>query len=126
MKKKLFLTVCIILSAIMLFSCSVAMETADKPKTITVQVFDNNGESTEEQYETTKNTLGEALLELGVISGEESNFGLYVTTVNGITADESKQEWWMVCKNGQSLPVGVDSQPIANGEHYEFVFTVGW
>ena len=36
---------------------------------------------------TDKTTLGEALLEHSLISGDESQYGLYVRVVNGITAD---------------------------------------
>ena len=67
-----------------------------------------------------------ALEEQKLIAGDESEFGLYVRTVNGYTADDSKQEWWMFTRNGESLMTGVDATPIADGEQYEIALTTGY
>ncbi|MBO5859082.1 MAG: DUF4430 domain-containing protein [Clostridia bacterium] len=73
---------------------------------------------------TDKATLGEALLEYGLIAGEESQYGLYVKAVNGITADyDVDQSYWAFCQNGEYMMNGVDSTEIADGEHYEFIYT---
>ena len=73
---------------------------------------------------TDKNILGEALLEHGLIAGEESLYGLYVKVVNGITADyDVDQSYWAFYKNGEYMMSGVDSTEIASGEHYELVYT---
>lgn len=73
---------------------------------------------------TDKATLGDALLEHGLIAGEESQYGLYVKVVNGITADyDVDQSYWAFYKNGEYMMTGVDSTTIANGEHYELVYT---
>ena len=47
-------------------------------------------------------------------------------TVDGETVNESNQEWWCLTKGGEMHNYGVDDTEIADGEHYEFVFTVGW
>ena len=73
---------------------------------------------------TDKNILGEALLEHGLIAGEESQYGLYVKVVNGITADyDVDQSYWAFYKDGEYMMTGVDSTEIASGEHYELVYT---
>ena len=73
---------------------------------------------------TDKTMLGDALLEHGLIAGEESQYGLYVKVVNGITADyDVNQSYWGFYKNGEYMMTGVDSTTIANGEHYELVYT---
>lgn len=73
---------------------------------------------------TDKATLGEALLENKLIAGEDSEYGLYVKTINGITADyDTDKSYWSFCKNGEMMPVGVDGAEIADGEHYELVYT---
>ena len=73
---------------------------------------------------TDKTTLGDALLEHGLIAGEESLYGLYVKVVNGITADyDVDQSYWAFYKNGEYMMSGVDSTEIASGEHYELVYT---
>ena len=73
---------------------------------------------------TDKATLGEALLELGLIDGEQSEYGLYVKIVNGMTADyDIDQSYWSFTKDGEMMMVGVDGAEIADGEHYELIYT---
>ena len=73
---------------------------------------------------TDKKILGDALVEHGLIEGEEGPYGLYVKKVNGITADyDVDQSYWSLEKNGEALMTGVDMTEIADGEHYEFVYT---
>ena len=62
----------------------------------------------------------------GLITGEESPYGLMVNTVDGEAADYGKdQSWWCLTKGGEWLDTGVDDTLIADGEHYEFTYTVG-
>ena len=49
-----------------------------------------------------------------------------MTSVDGEAADESKQEWWGYSVNGTFAELGVDSQPVADGDVYDFVLNVGW
>jgi hypothetical protein len=73
---------------------------------------------------TDKTTLGEALMEHGLIAGDVGQFGLYVKVVNGITADyDIDQSYWAFTKNGEMMLTGVDMTNIADGEHYELVYT---
>ncbi len=68
--------------------------------------------------------LGAALLEHKLIAGEESEYGLYVKTVNGILADyDVDQSYWGFYKNGEYMMTGVDTTEFADGEHYELVYT---
>ena len=71
---------------------------------------------------TDKETLGEALMEHNLISGENGPYGLYVKLVNGIEADYDKDKtYWALYKNGEYMMSGVDTTVIADGEHYELV-----
>lgn len=73
---------------------------------------------------TDKDTLGEALIDCGLIAGDEGPYGLYVKYVNGIEADYDKtQTYWGVTKNGESVMTGVDLEEITNGAKYEFTYT---
>ena len=73
---------------------------------------------------TDKTTLGEALLEHGLIEGDQGAYGMYVKKVNGITADyDVDQAYWALYKNGEACMSGVDTTEIADGEHYEFIYT---
>ncbi|MBP9989338.1 MAG: DUF4430 domain-containing protein [Ruminococcus sp.] len=73
---------------------------------------------------TDKSTLGEALLENKLVSGENSEYGLYIKVVNGITADyDADKSYWSFCKDGETMMTGVDAAKITDGEHYELVYT---
>ena len=74
----------------------------------------------------TKKMLGTALQDADLIEGEESEYGLFVTKVDGIEADSANQEWWCLTINGEMASTGVDSTPVEDGGKYEFTLTVGY
>lgn len=95
-------------------------------KAYTFTVVDAEGEETVHKLRTDEEMLGDALVNEGLLEGEEGQYGLYVKTVGGITADEANQEWWCLTKGGESVMTGVDSTPVEDGAAYEFTLTVGW
>ena len=95
-------------------------------KTITVDVVLLDGSDTQTTITTDAEFLRGALEQEGMIQGEESDYGLFVTTVNGVTADDSKEQWWCFTKGGESLETGVDSTPIADGDAFEITLTEGY
>lgn len=63
--------------------------------------------------------LGQALLDLGLIEGQSSTYGMYIEKVNGILADYSKNgAWWGVYVNGDAAQTGIDFIAITNGASY--------
>ncbi len=81
-----------------------------------------DGES-EETFEirTDKATVGEALIELGLIEGEEGPYGLYVKKVNGITADfDVDGTYWAFYIDGEYAMTGVDTTEVEDGREYTF------
>lgn len=69
---------------------------------------------------TDEKTVGDALVKLGLIEGEESEYGLYVKTVDGVTADyDTDQTYWAFYINGEYASTGVDSTDISAGASYE-------
>lgn len=84
-------------------------------------VTDGDGKETAFLISTDKETVGEALLELNLIAGDESEFGLYVKTVNGITVDYDKDgKYWAFYVDGKYAQTGVDSTKITAGSTYSF------
>ena len=84
-------------------------------------VADQEGNETQFEIHTDKGTVGEALLELGLIDGEESEYGLYVKTVNGITVDyDTDGAYWAFYINSEYASSGVDSTEITEGDSYSF------
>ncbi len=84
-------------------------------------VVDKEGNETLFEIHTDRETVGEALTELGLIAGEESEYGLYVKTVNGITADYDKDGvYWAFYINGEYALTGVDATAVTEGDSYSF------
>ncbi len=84
-------------------------------------VVDKDGNEADFTIYTEKEMVGEALLEVGLIAGEEGQYGLYVKTVNGITADyDIDGTYWAFYVNGEYASSGVDTIPITEGETYCF------
>lgn len=84
-------------------------------------VVDKEGNETKFEIHTDKEMVGEALLENELIAGEEGDYGLYVKTVNGITADyDENGEYWAFYIGGQYASTGVDATPVEEGETYSF------
>ena len=84
-------------------------------------VVDKDGNETNFEIHTDKSIVGEALLELDLIAGDESEFGLYVKTVNGITADyDVDKTYWAFYVNGEYASSGVDTTTIEEGAAYSF------
>ena len=84
-------------------------------------VVDKEGNETTFEVHTDKATVGDALLELGLIDGGESEYGLFVKSVNGITADyDVDQTYWAFYVNGEYAMSGVDTTAIDESMVYSF------
>ena len=93
---------------------------------LVVTVVHGDGSSKDFAIATDAEFLRGALEEQQLIEGSESEYGLFVTAVDGETADDALQQWWCFTKGGEMLMTGVDTTPIADGEHYEITLTTGW
>lgn len=100
-------------------------ETKEGSKAITVTVV---VDGSEEKFDikTDAEYLSGALKEINLIEGTDSEYGMFVTTVNGKLADSAKEEWWCFTKGGEMLMTGVDTTPIADGDAFEITLTVGY
>lgn len=72
-----------------------------------------------------KDNLADILTENNIVEGETSAYGLYIKKVNGVSADyDTDGAYWGVCRDGTPTPTGVSSITVADGEHYELVYTL--
>ena len=103
----------------------------EAPATLTVKgegatvfyfnVVDKDGAETKFEIHTDKTVVGDALLELGLIEGEEGDYGLYIKKVNGITADyETDGTYWAFYVGDEYGMTGVDMTNIEAGATYAF------
>ena len=84
-------------------------------------VVDKDGNETKFEIHTDKTLVGEALLELGLIEGEQGDYGLYVKKVNGITADyDVDGTYWAFYEGDEYGMTGVDLTEIKAGATYAF------
>lgn len=84
-------------------------------------VVDGDGNETDYVIHTDAKTVGDALLEQHLIEGDDSEYGLYVKTVNGVTADyDTDGTYWAFYINDEYASTGVDATPVTDGDTYMF------
>lgn len=95
-------------------------------KSITIEVVDNNGASTVYDVHTDAEYLRQAMEEAKGLefSGAESEYGMMVETVNGITADYNvDQSYWGFFVNGEYCNYGIETQPVTDGDAFRIVYS---
>ena len=94
--------------------------------TLTIDVVDADGNTETFTVNTDADNLGDALVQDGLVEGEMSTYGLYIKTVNGIRADyDLDGAYWALYSDGEMLMTGASDTAIADGQHYELVYTAG-
>ena len=84
-------------------------------------VVDGDGNTQKFEIHTDETVVGDALLSLGLIQGEDGPYGLYVKKVNGITADyEVNGTYWAFYIGEEYGMTGVDMTEIIPGTTYAF------
>ena len=68
---------------------------------------------------TDKTTVGDAMMEYGLLEGEQQTAGMYLKKVNGITADwDADQTYWAFYIDNEYAMTGVDHTDIQEGVIY--------
>lgn len=96
-------------------------------KSITIEVIDNTQNSTLYEVHTDAEYLRQAMEEAKGLefSGTESEYGLMVETVNGVTPDYSVDgAYWSFYVNGNYCNYGIDSQPVEDGDAFVIKYEV--
>ena len=95
-----------------------------KTFTLKVEVEENSVTFT---IHTDADTVGKALLDLGLIEGDNGQWGLYVKKVNGMFADyDVDQTYWSFYINGEYALTGVELTEITDGYEYSLVRESGF
>jgi len=131
MKKNLAIILCIVMLVSLFAGCTAAggetntttvtdgQSVGEGAVSFSLTIVDKEGNEINITVNTDKETVGEALLELGIVEGEDGDYGLYMTHVNGIPAIfEEDGSYWAFYINGEYAMTGVEMTPIVAGESY--------
>lgn len=124
--RTLLLVFAVLIAATVLCTACTQAEPQAGTKTITVEIIVDGSPTVTKSITTEAEYLRGALEEEDLLIGEESPYGLFVKTVNGVTADDAKQQWWCFTKGGADLFTGVDTTPIADGDTFEITLKTGY
>lgn len=95
-------------------------------KAITIEVVDNEQKSVIYHVKTDAEYLRQAMEEAEGLefSGTESEYGLMLTTINGVTADYNVNgAYWSFYVNGGYCNYGIDTQPVLDGDAFRIEYT---
>lgn len=127
--KKLIIGVIVLAALIAVFAIIFLLfkpKTAQGAKSITIEVVDNNANSTMYDVHTDAEYLRQAMEEADGLefSGSESEYGMMVETVNGVTADWNvDQSYWGFFVNGDYCNYGIDTQPVMDGDAFQIIYS---
>lgn len=95
-------------------------------KSFTLEITYLEGETITATINTDAESVGEALMDLGVLEGEEGPYGIYIKAINGVTADyETDGTYWAFYINGEYAMTGAEVTPIEADSVYSFVVEKG-
>lgn len=100
---------------------------AEGAKSIVIQVTGRSGETKDYGLRTDAEFLRQAMEEAEGLefSGQESEYGMVVDTVNGERADYATDgAYWGFYVNGAYCNYGIDTQPVEDGDVFGIVYTV--
>lgn len=95
-------------------------------KNITIEVVNSAAESTLYELSTDAEFLRQAMEETEGLTfeGDETEYGLTISTVNGERADYTIDgAYWGFYVNGEYCNYGIDTQPVIDGDAFKIEYT---
>ena len=129
--KKSILLVCLLLAAAavlaLVFHFASAKNVQKGSKECSLTVTDDSGTSKTYECSTDAEYLRQLMDELSAdqtqefsYEGSEGQYGLFINTVNGLTADYDKDHaYWAIYVDGEYAQNGADTQPVNDGDKFE-------
>ncbi len=101
-------------------------------KECSLTVTDDSGTSKTYECSTDAEYLRQLMDELSAdqtqefsYEGSEGQYGLFINTVNGLTADYDKDHaYWAIYVDGEYAQNGADTQPVNDGDKFELKYEV--
>ena len=97
-------------------------ETQQGSKSITVVVVHEDGTEKTFEYRTDAEYLAEVLLAEELVTGSESEYGLTIESVDGVTADWNDNVYWAIYIGDEAATTGASSIPVTDGGVYKLVY----
>ena len=129
--KKIVIGILILLVVVvgLLFAYNAFKPVASKgAKKVTIAVVDNNKQETDYTIHTDAETLKQVMDEVDGLtySGDDSDYGLMISTVNGITADfNADGAYWAFYVNNEYCNYGIEEQPVNDKDEFKIEYTTG-
>ena len=99
-------------------------ETEAGSKGYTVTVVHKDGTVKDFAYRTDADYLAEALLEAGLVSGEDSQYGLTIITVDGEAAVwATDNAYWAIWIGEEMAMTGASETPVYDGSTFKLEYT---
>lgn len=122
-KKILFgvlgLVVAVVVLALLYINLRPQPNDAGGKKAITLTVVYADASTKDFKITTNEDYLRGALEQENLIAGDESEWGLYVKTVDGVTADDAAHQYWALYIGDDYAQTGVDSTPVNDGDSFK-------
>ncbi|MGI6359407.1 MAG: DUF4430 domain-containing protein [Bacillota bacterium] len=77
-------------------------------------------------YQAENEFLGDFLVEQEIVEYQESQFGRFITGVQGMMADDEQQYWWSIEVDGEQATVGMDELVLEEGKTYSLTLRKGY
>ena len=113
------LVVAVVVLALVYFGFKAKPKDAGGNKTITLTVVYADASTKDFTIKTNEDYLRGALEQENLIAGDESEWGLYVKTVDGVTADDAAHQYWALYINDDYASTGVDTTPVNDGDTFK-------
>lgn len=120
----LVLAVLVIAGLLVAYNSKPATNKGDKH--VVIEVVDDKATSKKYEVDTDAKYLRGAMDDVDELKyeGNESSTGLMVTSVNGLSADYTKDgAYWAFYVNGEYANYGVDKQPVKDGDNFKIEYT---
>ena len=128
MKNKKLIIVAVALVLVVVLMAGVWMTTRPETQTgskgYTVTVVHKDGSEKVFEYRTDEEYLAGALLEEGLVSGEDSQYGLTIITVDGEAAVwATDNAYWAIWVGEEMAMTGASETPVYDGSTYKLEYT---
>jgi hypothetical protein len=121
----LILFLVFVLALVLVYS-AIAPAADSGEKTVTVEITHGDGTVNTFTIVTQEEYLRGALEQENLVSGPTTEYGLWIQTLDGETAEDTQEQWWGYTKSGEYVETGVDTTVLADGDTFEFTLNTGW